>query len=234
MLIAQNQAWTNRAPHMKSLFGQAFGSKKITGLEIGVWYGLGSTQIWLESCAAGSEFHLIDSWTRYASPEDLNYDGSPVYPLMDNLSTDAFLSAFLQVRKFEDLRKKDDIKINLIRGDSRLFLPSFQSESFDFIYIDGDHKYESAVSDVIQAKRLIKKKYGVICGDDLELLPTQRLYELSKQYPTRDYLRNEVEVSFHPGVLAAIFEEFDSVSMLNGFWWVEVIDGKFHGKFSLR
>ena len=209
------------------------GSKTITGLEIGVWYGLGSTQIWLESCAAGSEFYLIDSWKPYSSSEDLNDDNNYDYALMDNLSTDAFLSAHLQVRKFEELRKKDEVKINLIRGESGRFLTSLQADMFDFIYIDGDHKYFNAETDIIHAKRLINKNFGIICGDDLDVLPNKTLYELAKRHPTRDYLRNEVN-PFHPGVLAAVFEQFDTVSMMNGFWWVIVKDGKFYGEHSLR
>lgn len=60
---------------------------------------------------------------------------------------------------------------------------------FDFIYIDGDHKYENVKSDILHAKRLINKKFGVICGDDLDKVPTEELTELSKDFKNRDFLR---------------------------------------------
>mgnify|MGYP001159520636 CR=1 FL=1 len=41
-------------------------------------------------------------------------------------------------------------------------------ESFDMIYIDGDHTYDKFVGDLEEADRLLKLE-GVMCRDDLEL-----------------------------------------------------------------
>ena len=68
-----------------------------------------------------------------------------------------------------------------------------------------------------EAKRLINKDFGLICGDDLEKLPTDELYQLALENLNRDCLRDP---KFHPGVLAAIKEEFETVHMVNGFWWI--------------
>lgn len=75
------------------------------------------------------------------------------------------------------------------------------------------------MADIKQAKRLIKKDFGLICGDDLDCHPTPDRYELAKRHPTRDFMREGRE-QFHPGVLAAIYEEFRSVNMVNAFWWI--------------
>lgn len=223
-IVPQNQAWPNRAPVMAQLFRKVFGGKAIKAIEIGVWYGIGSTNIWLDNLAEGSQIFLIDSWKPYASEEDINDPGWD-YHCMNELSTDAFLSAFLNVRRFEKATHRRNVDISLVRGNSFNILSSMASDQFDFIYIDGDHKYTNAKNDIEQAKRLIKKDFGIICGDDLERLPTPELYDLSKGFPDRDYLREPYNL--HPGVLMAVHEAFSEVDMTNGFWWVACINGKF-------
>ena len=174
-----NQAASLRSPIMEGFFSALFGNKPIKGMEIGVWYGKGSTKIWLENCSANSEFWLVDIWRPFASKEDLTEDDGHNHAVYGQLSTDAFLSSFLAVKEIEQSRHKDNLKINLLRGDSSNCLSNFKSNSFDFIYIDGDHKYEKVKEDLREAKRLIKKDNALICGDDLELLPTDELYELA-------------------------------------------------------
>jgi hypothetical protein len=223
-IVPQNQAWPARALIMADLFRQHFSGKPINAVEIGVWYGIGSTNIWLENLAKGSQLFLIDSWAPYASPDDLK-DPEWDYRRMDELSTDAFMSAFLSVRRFETSSRRDEVKINLMRGGSASILSSMASDQFDFIYIDGDHKYDNVKQDLVQAKRLIKKDFAIICGDDLERVPTPELYEVAKDHPNRDYLRDPHY--FHPGVLMAVHEEFPAINMAKGFWWVFCVNGEF-------
>ena len=220
--IPQNQAWGNRAPIMEQLIKVGIGQRPVRLLEIGVWYGLGSTDIWLTHCAPGSEIFLVDPWRPYASQEDLRYTGWD-WKGVDDQSTDAFLSAFLATKRHQ-ARRGGDVKIHLTRGDSASFLPALASDSFDFIYIDGDHKYANAKSDIAQAKRLVKKDYGIICGDDLDREPTPELYEIARRHPDQDV---HEDPSFHPGVLAAVVEEFPKVNMINGVWWICCVNGQF-------
>lgn len=222
--IPENQVWPMRAPIMEKVFTSAFAGRPIRILEIGVWFGVGSTKIWTTHCAPGSEVFLVDSWTPYSSSADLEDEGWD-YGKVDDLSTDAFLSAFLSVKKIQAARKAEGVKVNMIRGDSASLLPTLADGIFDFIYIDGDHKYDRAKIDMQQAKRLIRKDFGVICGDDLEVHPTPELYEVAKQYPTRDFLR--APHNFHPGVVAAVHEEFGQVNLVNGFWWTCCINSNF-------
>lgn len=221
--IHQNQAWLVRQPHMEKLIRQAF-DYPISALEIGTWYGVGSTQIWLDNLKNGSTLMLLDVWKPYSSEVDLQ-DQEWDYRAMDNLSTDAFLSTFLNIRRFEGEKDRPNIGIQMVRADSELFLPLLADKSFDFIYIDGDHKYEKVKRDIQHAKRLIKSGYGVICGDDLERLPTQALIELAQNFKNQDYVRGQHH--FHPGVLLAVAEEFGKVNMANGFWWVICKNGNF-------
>ena len=222
MTIERNQAWPFRVEIMQEIIKSAF-STPINALEIGVWFGVGSTKIWLDNVKPGSTIVLVDPWKPYASKADLE-DDLYDYKKMDDLSTDAFLSTYLNIKNFEDSSKDRDIKISMIRGDSSVTLPLLQADTFDFIYIDGDHKYENVRNDIRQAKRLVRKSFGIICGDDLEKLPTQELVALASANKERDYERSK---KFHPGVLLAVAEEFETVNMFNGFWWIACRDGIF-------
>lgn len=225
-IVPENQAQPKRVNAMRELLGRAFpADTPIRALEIGVWYGTGSTQLWLDNLPTGSDLVLLDSWRPYASTADVS--GPELRPTywdyakMDSLSTDAFLSAFLNVRRFENECPERRINVSMIRAKAATLLPN---SSFDFIYIDADHKYDSVKQDIVQAKRLIDRRNGVVCGDDLEKLPPPELIELARQHPDRDYLKGSY--GYHPGVCLAVAEEFPAVNMVDGFWWIEYRDGE--------
>ncbi|MEM5494323.1 class I SAM-dependent methyltransferase [Hoeflea sp. AS16] len=224
--VNQNLAQSRRAAIMAALARKAF-TDKVKALEIGVWYGAGSTNIWLDNFMPGSDLVLVDAWRPYASSADVSGDDFGAanwdYAKMDSLSSEAFLSAFLNVRKFEN--EIDDKNVSLIRGKSSALLPLFKEDCFDFIYIDADHKYESVKADIVNAKRLVNKNFGIVCGDDLEKLPTPELVDLARQYKDRDYIKGDY--GYHPGVCLAVSEEFASVNMSDGFWWVVCKNGEF-------
>jgi hypothetical protein len=222
-IVPQNQTWPGRAGLMEQIIKTAF-QTPISALEIGVWYGVGSTNIWLNNLKENSSILLLDSWMPYSSESDLKDPGWN-YKQMDDMSTDAFLSAFLNVKKFQSEQAHKNIRINMVRGESTSLLPLLKDDSLDFIYIDGDHKYKNVKHDIQQAKRLINKKFGVICGDDLEKLPTPELVALARQNTDTDFLRKE---EFHPGVMLAISEELPMVHMVNGFWWIVCSEGQFN------
>ena len=198
--------------------------KPVDVLEIGTWYGEGSTQIWLEHLMAGSTLTLVDPWKPYASAGDLS-DAQYDYAGMDAQVLQAYFSTILSVCKFEN-NQPGKVAIDIIRGKSERVLSRMQDGLFDFIYVDGDHKYESVKRNLIDAKRLSKKEFSLICGDDLERLPSPELLDIAYTNRTRDYLRDPH--NFHPGVMLAVHEEFGEVEMEEGFWWVFCIDGKFH------
>ncbi|MBU3591454.1 class I SAM-dependent methyltransferase [Polynucleobacter sp. 78F-HAINBA] len=54
----------------------------------------------------------------------------------------------------------------MIREKSWLAADQFQDESFDLVYIDGDHTYEGVVKDLAAWYPKVKKG-GIICGDDI-------------------------------------------------------------------
>lgn len=56
-------------------------------------------------------------------------------------------------------------KIKLVRKNSMEAVKSVPNESLDFVFIDGDHKYESVKSDIEKWSKKVKKG-GIISGHD--------------------------------------------------------------------
>lgn len=219
--IPTNQAWPFRTEAMARAIGLF--KTPIQALEIGTWFGEGSTQIWMKHLCPGSTLTLVDPWRPYASSADLadtgwNYSG------MDSLVIEGYLSTILAVRKFENANP-GRLSIDILRGDSERVMDRMRDGIFDFIYIDGDHKYESVRQNLRDAKRLARHEHALICGDDLEHLPCPELLDLARQHVDRDYLREPH--NFHPGVMLAVHEEFGQVGMSDGFWWVFKQNGQF-------
>lgn len=55
--------------------------------------------------------------------------------------------------------------VEFIRGFSHDVLPALSEDSFDFVYIDGDHSKSSCVKDIRQALRLVRVG-GIVAGHD--------------------------------------------------------------------
>ena len=56
-------------------------------------------------------------------------------------------------------------EVSLFRGESELFLSLLPDAHLDFIYIDGDHRYEGCRTDLQLARRKVKRG-GIIAGHD--------------------------------------------------------------------
>jgi hypothetical protein len=56
-------------------------------------------------------------------------------------------------------------EVSLFRGKSELFLSLLPDGHLDFIYIDGDHRYEGCRSDLQLARKKVRRG-GVIAGHD--------------------------------------------------------------------
>jgi SAM-dependent methyltransferase len=227
-----NQAAPHRVKPMQNLIDK-HNKKPLKFLEIGTWYGEGSTRIWLDSLHPDSSVTLIDYWKSFSSKKDLknkNFD----YKKFDELTHNAYMNTIKVVKEYE---QKKNLDITLIRGDSKKVLQNFADNTFDFIYIDGSHYYADIKSDIIQAKRIVKQDCGIICGDDYENIPTEDMLEIAKNHKDVDFYRDKIINDFHPGVLLAIYEEFnldirpgrwsEGVNRHDGFWWTYMHNGMF-------
>jgi len=64
--------------------------------------------------------------------------------------------------------KYKNSKVTIIQSDSKTFLQKQETNTYDIIYIDGDHSYEGVKYDLIHAYEKIKNN-GYIIGHDYEM-----------------------------------------------------------------
>jgi hypothetical protein len=216
--VSVNQAWPQRRSAIMEVVKSSF-CGPVRAVEIGAWFGEGSTRIWLESLPRGPELVIIDSWCPYLSDSDLR-QGASGYRAMNDLSFPAIHHVLKSIRKYE--RRGGGVKISLIRSKASEILQDFRDNRFDFIFIDGSHHYDAVRQDIDRAKSLVRKDFSIICGDDLEQLPTPELVAFNRNHKGDDFVDG-----FHPGVLLAVSEQFERVNMTDGFWRVYCVDGSY-------
>ena len=68
----------------------------------------------------------------------------------------------------EKLLSKHKENINIIKGNSNKVLKEISSEKFDYVFLDGGHKYETVLSDLKNLRNVVVNK-GVILCDDYDL-----------------------------------------------------------------
>jgi SAM-dependent methyltransferase len=213
--IHSNQFWPERQAAVQRIAAR-FLTKRSDVLEIGTWFGRGSTQVWMSKLkSVGGSLTLVDSWGPRFSRTGASL-GLSASARMASAHHVAINSVLKDIYKIE---ADGTPSIRVVRANSNDFLPLLRKASFDLIYIDGSHYYAEAKRDMQEAKRLIRPK-GLICGDDLDTLPTPELVALARKNLDLDLLVLPDGSAFHPGVLLAVSEEFAQVESENGFWWV--------------
>lgn len=89
------------------------------------------------------------------------------------------------------------------------------------MFIDGSHYYQDVRRDIEFALRVLKPG-GIICGDDLEILPSADLVAVAEQHLDQDHYQLPDDRGFHPGVALAVYETLGTVEMKDGTWWTVV------------
>jgi predicted O-methyltransferase YrrM len=116
------------------------------GAEIGVYHGEYSR--WMLRGVPGLKLWGIDSWESY-----------PGYKDFGKHDLDGALEIALESVKGYDC--------NLIKARSRDASMDFKDGSLDFVYIDGNHAYESVVEDLALWARKVRPG-GIVAGHDYD------------------------------------------------------------------
>jgi hypothetical protein len=127
---------------------------KIKILEIGVYHGANVCSL-IKTLAthSESEIHCIDPWIDYSDYNEYKNTQPRNYSLFIN-----------NISKLEPI---DLNKIYPYRGFSEDIVPRFIDESFDIIFIDGNHETKNTLEDgILSFKKL--KKGGWLIFDDLQ------------------------------------------------------------------
>jgi predicted O-methyltransferase YrrM len=222
--VNMDQSTLRRREKMKSLATTYF-KNPMNMLEIGTWFGVGSTKVWFENLPAGSAITLLDSWRPYIATSEAGLGGKGL-AAMDKVHHAAIVSSLKQVYRAEQDSRLNH-HVTLIRGRSSEVLRNIKAGSFNLIYVDGSHYYKDVKADLMAAKQLLNPEFSILCGDDLEVLPEPSLVEHARAHAGSDFVMNPRGVAYHPGVLLAVSEELPEVNLDNGFWWIYFKNGKF-------
>ncbi len=202
---------------VKGVINQEY-TNSINVLEVGSWIGASA----LTFARSIQDFNggdglvtCVDKWEPYIDTS------------IDNGSTSQIMSLAIELNiaytLFQHNCKCCNIEhlVEVKRGTSQDILAKLiDGKKFDVIYIDGDHRYEAVVGDILMAKKLLASG-GILCGDDLE----KQVHEVDL-----DILQKGVEegrdtivsgekgYSFHPGVTLAVNEAIGEVSSYAGLW----------------
>jgi predicted O-methyltransferase YrrM len=127
-----------------------YSNRPIKYLEIGTFYGANALSF---ADTYGSHpdslVYCVDPW------ED--YDEYPEYKGMQSSIFEAFVKNVAASPSRE--------KVVIFRGLSHSIVPTFPDESFDIIYIDGNHEPEYVLEDAVLSFRKLKKQ-GILIFDD--------------------------------------------------------------------
>ncbi len=124
------------------------------GAEIGVLWGHLS-EGFLRHCKP-TKLYLVDPWDKL-HPDKMPNQG--MYSYFGRIP-----ARLLRARVEEIAAENKDV-VEVVHDYADAFFETIQDDSLDWIYIDGNHKYEFVLSDLKNAKRKVKKT-GVIMGDD--------------------------------------------------------------------
>jgi Methyltransferase domain len=127
------------------------------GAEIGVWKGEFSSEIL--HAVNPRKLHLIDPWKYQAAAEfSQAFYGGATGASQENM--DALYRSV--VKKFRELAP-GTVEVN--RGSSESVASQFPDNYIDWLYVDGDHRYEGVLKDLLLYHPKLKPG-GVVAGDD--------------------------------------------------------------------
>ena len=121
-------------------------------LEIGVHYGMNLWEIADTYCKhPDTEMHAIDPWVDYDKYVEYVGDQDKIY------------NQFLKNLDNASPEVKNKLKIH--RGFSRDVIPTLEDDTFDIIFVDGNHEAEWALEDAVLSWRKLKSGGWMILDD---------------------------------------------------------------------
>lgn len=148
--------------------------KNSIGCEKGVWVGAFSYK--LLTATKPKILYLVDPWKVYPSQSPLYGNGFARTQKDLDILHDSVVNRF-----------KNSPSVKVLRQETLTGIPD---NYLDWIYVDGDHSYESVTSDLLESLRVVKIG-GIIAGDDFQtdgwwgLDVINAVLDFIKQYPVK-------------------------------------------------
>ncbi len=206
------------AEALRRLMGKFSSRRKgFSVLEIGSWLGAGSTQIFAEYA---DRIVCVDHW-----------EGSDTEEHRQIISqVDPYSIFQSNIASFED-------KVTAVLCDSSRLDEQFEDGTFDFIFIDGDHRYAQTKSDIEVCLPILRQD-GIICGHSCE----GHLNPVNEPYLKGLLEVNHIDSIFrnfrhcHPGVIVAVHETLDDFVLFaddEKYMEIRTDDGIIYGNSSI-
>ena len=168
-------------------------------LEVGSWCGDSAVILGKVAQQNGGNLFCVDWWKGNIGTE-----------LAEIASKEDIFSFFWKRICSEGL---EDVVIS-IRGRSDLAGEMLRPQTFDFVFIDGDHRYEEVLNDIHQYASLVRKG-GILCGHDCE----GRLTDYDGMFLESGKNADCYE-TVHCGVVLAVGSTFEDYSINHTIWSV--------------
>ena len=132
------------------------------------------------------------------------FEGASLYYLLNNCPNcqafvidpfDNFNGTINQLQTFKDNLKEHLHKITIIKGYSKNYLPTFEENTFDCIYVDGDHTSYGVLIDAFLSFPLLKSG-GYMIFDDYMWIHNDG----SHQIPDENDPRLQDKLNPHTGI----------------------------------
>lgn len=157
--------------------------KPLLGAEIGVWSG--KTSAYLLEHLPLLTMYMIDVWDDPQNNPTFLASGAK----MAKFPKEAFDKAYAQV---QEIQLKYSDRSHIFKMHSVLASWRFVDNTLDFIFIDGDHSYESVKQDIFCWYGKVREG-GLFCGHDLN--PVKRGFYGVKQAVYERFSKEEVELA---------------------------------------
>ncbi len=165
-------------------------------LEIGVFHGVTSRNV----CEAlyslhGNEFKFTGIDLFLSNQEVSKDEYAPNTKFSNPLKTIYYKyiirSDPYSVKSVLKLLKKFKENVNIIKGDSNKVLKTFDLKKFDYVFLDGGHKYETVRQDLENLVPVIENG-GVILCDDYDLSYAPGVKRAIDEYVTKRNLNLKI------------------------------------------
>lgn len=173
-------------------------------LEVGSWLGNGSTKTFIEELSGGRGLlYCVDTWK-----------GNPNVARHQAIVSDydVFATFLWNVSISEG-----ESTVKPLLMSSKDAAEVMADESFDLIFIDGDHSYTSTKEDIEMWLPKVRKG-GILCGHDCEIRPEVLGQDYLWQHRMDDTVSCKARFPIvHPGPVLAVDEAFSGSAHL----WAE-------------
>jgi predicted O-methyltransferase YrrM len=197
--IRERQLWSPEQAAVLESLARSVARPGARFLEVGSWCGDSSVVLARVARTVGGCLVCVDWWR-----------GSPGTTLTDIARSVDIYQLFWQRIQRAGL---EDTVIP-VRGRSQQIVQTLGSASFDFVFLDGDHRYSAASADVREYARLIRGG-GILCGHDCE----GRIEDYDRVF-LESGKESDCYESVHCGVVLAVGEAFPQFALHHGVWSV--------------